>query len=153
DFQHTNLSLYQAVTVATGHVLYYRAEFRADGYSLGDLLYSLALAPGQKKQIVVIDSGHTLLGSESQAISQDESLSASLINERLITDQLAGNINESLRGSSSASTSGVSAGLGIGANVGFLGAALGVAGGTANSSASASQDSARDTSSFFGEKL
>lgn len=153
DSHTTQLSIYQAVTVATGHVLYYRAEFRADGYSLGELLYSLALAPGQKKQIVVIDSAHTLLGSETQAIAQGESLAASLVNERTITDQLGGNINEAMRGSSSSSTSGVSAGLGVGVNVGYIGAALGVAGGTANASASASQDSSRDTSMFFGEKL
>ena len=37
------------MTVSTGHVLHYKSEFRADGYSLGGLLYSLALAPGQKK--------------------------------------------------------------------------------------------------------
>lgn len=153
DFHHTQLSVYQSVTVATGHVLYYRAEFRADGYSLGDLLYSLALAPGQKKQIVVIDSAHTLLGSETQSIGQGESLAASLVNERAITDQVGGSINEAMRGSSSASTSGVSAGLGVGVNLGYVGAALGVAGGTASSSASASQNSSRDTSMFFGEKL
>ncbi len=79
---------------------------------------------------MVIDSAHTLLGSETQAISQSESLAASLINERAIIDQLGGNINEAMRGSSSASTSGVSAGLGVGVNFGFIGGALGVAGGT-----------------------
>ncbi|HYC33472.1 MAG TPA: papain-like cysteine protease family protein, partial [Gemmatimonadales bacterium] len=152
-FHNTRLSVYQAVTVATGHVLHYRAEFRADGYSLGELLYSLALAPGQKKQIVVIDAAHSLLGSETQAISQGESLSATLVNEREILDRLGGNINEAMRGSSSASTSGVSAGLGVGVNLGYIGAALGVAGGTSSSSGSASQNSSRDTSMFFGEKL
>lgn len=148
-----NLTLYQAVTVATGHVLHYRAEFRADGYSLGDLLYSLALAPGQKKQIVVIDSAHALQGAETQNIAQGESLAASLLNERDVADQLGGNISEALRGSSSASTGGVSAGLGGAASMGMFGASLGVAGGYSSSSASASQDSSRGTSMFFGEKL
>jgi hypothetical protein len=152
DF-HSNLSLYQAVTVATGHILHYKSEFRADGYSLGDLLYSLPLAPGQKKQIVVFDSLHTLRGSESQSLSQGERLSANLVDEREIADQLGGGINEALSGSSSATTSGVSAGLGAAGSVGFFGASLGVAGGYANANSQASQNSARNVSQYFGEKL
>lgn len=149
-----DLSLYQAVTVATGHVLYYKAEFKADGYSLGDLLYSLGLAPGQKKQVVVIDSAHQLDGAESQVLSQDESLAASLVAERDITDQIAGGIGESLSGRSSSSTSGISAGHGVSGGFGdFISGTLGVAGGTASSDASASQNSSRTTSAFFGEKL
>lgn len=148
-----NLSFYQTVSVATGHVLHYKALFKADGYSMGDLLYSLALAPGQKKEIVVFDSSHTLLGAESQTISQGERLAAGITDERAITDQLSGNINESTRGSSSANTSGVSAGLGVGALIGPVGAVLGVSGGVANSNSSASQDSSRSVSQFFGEKL
>src|SRR5262249_42946517 len=49
----SRMTLFQAVTVATGHVLHYKSEFKADGYSLGDVVYSLPLAPGQKKEIVV----------------------------------------------------------------------------------------------------
>jgi hypothetical protein len=44
----------QSETVAVGHVLYFKSEFKADGYSLGDLVYSLPLAPGQKKQVVTL---------------------------------------------------------------------------------------------------
>jgi hypothetical protein len=150
---HKNLSIYQSVTVATGHILHYRSEFKADGYSLGDLLYSLALAPGQKKEIVVMESAHSLQGAESQTISQGERLAAGIVDDRAIADQLAGGIDENLRGSSSASTAGVSAGLGVGASLGVVSGALGVAGGYANSNSSASQNSSRNTSQFFGEKL
>ena len=148
-----NLSFYQSVTVATGHILHYKSEFKADGYSMGDLLYSLALAPGQKKQMVVIDATHSLLGAENQSIAQGESLAANLLNDRSITDQLGGNINEALQGSSSASTSGISAGLGVGVSYGGIGASLGVAGGYSNSNSSASQNSSRNVSQFFGERL
>lgn len=150
---HDNLTIYQAVTIATGHILHYRSEFRADGYSLGNLLYSLPLAPGQKKQIVVMDSQHELQGTETQSVIQGEKLASSLVNERAIADQLSGGINEALFGQSSASTSGVSAGLGIGASIGMVSGALGVAGGYANSNSSASQNSSRNTAQFFGEKL
>ena len=148
-----NLSFYQSVTVATGHVLHYKSEFKADGYSLGDLLYSLALAPGQKKQMVIMDSSHTLVGAETQAIAQGEQLAANLVNDRIITDQIGGAIGESLSGSSSASTAGISAGLGVGVSFGGIGGSLGVAGGYSNSNSKASQNSSRDISQSFSERL
>jgi hypothetical protein len=152
DF-HSDLSIYQAVTVASGHLLHYRSEFRADGYSLGDLLYSLPLAPGQKKQLVVFDSSHSLRGSESQTLAQREQLTAGLTADRDIADQLGGGVNEALSGSSDASTSGVSAGLGAAGSAGFFGASLGVAGGYANANSQASQNGARNASQYFNEKL
>src|SRR5439155_22635553 len=103
DEQH--LTLYQAVTVATGHILHYKSEFKADGYSLGDLTYSLPLAPGQKKEIVVVDASHRLVGTETQALSQTERLAAGIIDERTIISGLAGYVGESVRGASSANTS------------------------------------------------
>jgi len=148
-----NLSIYQSVTVATGHILYFKSVFKADGYSLGDLVYSLPLAPGQKKQIVVFESSHSLAGSETQSLSQRESLSADLISDRSITDQLSGGLAENMNGQSNAHTSGMSAGLGVAGSYGGIGGSLGVAGGFANSNSSASQNSSRNISQFFGEKL
>ena len=43
-------TIYQAASVAHGHLLHFKQEWRPDGYSIGDLIYSLPLAPGQKKQ-------------------------------------------------------------------------------------------------------
>jgi hypothetical protein len=151
----------QAVSVATGHILHYRAVVKADGYSLGDLIYSLPLAPGQKKEIVVFDSSHSLVGAETQAISQNERLAMGLVSEREITDQLAGSITESMRGSSQADTRGISAGFGTGGQgYGGTGAyggsgsvVIGVAGGWAQASANAEQNSSRDVAQYFGEKL
>lgn len=148
------LSFYQAVTVATGHILHYKSVFKADGYSLGDLVYSLPLAPGQKKEIVVFESTHSLTGAESQTLSQGERLSAELVSDRFITDQLSGGIDEALRGQSEASTEGFSAGLGVSASFGgMIGGSLGVAGGYSNSNSSASQNSSRNVAQSFGEKL
>ena len=151
----------QAVSVATGHILHYTVVFKADGYSLGDLVSSLPLAPGQKKEIVVFDSSQRLLAGESQQLTQNERLAMGLVDERDITSQLAGSLSEALRGSSSANTSGVSAGFGTGgqgyggtqAYGGSGSAVLGVAGGVAQAGSTAQQDSSRDVSQFFGEKL
>src|SRR5262249_940022 len=156
-----NMTLYQAVTVATGHVLHYKSEFKADGYSLGDVVYSLPLAPGQTKQIVVLDASHRLMGTESQTLSQGERLDAGIFDERTIISNLGGRIAESLRGASSANTSGISArfgtgGQGYGGGEGSGGsgsAVIGIAGGVANANSTARQDSSRDISQFFGETL
>jgi hypothetical protein len=148
-----HLSIYQAVSVAHGHLLHYKSVLKADGYSLGDLLYSLPLAPGQKKQIVVYDWKRSLQASESQQLTQREGLNASVVNDRSIIDDLSGNISEYLRGQSSANTGGVSAGLGIGAILGPVGGVLGVSGGYSSSSSKASQDSSRNTVQAFSEVL
>jgi hypothetical protein len=150
---NAEVSLYQAVKVATGHILHFKSVFKADGYSLGDLLYSLPLAPGQKKQVVVFESAHSLQGAESQTLTQAESLRAELISDRVITDQISGGLSESLSGQSDASTSGFSAGLGASASYGGIGGSLGVAGGYSNSNSSASQNGSRNISQFFSEKL
>jgi hypothetical protein len=163
DDDEQRLTFYQAVTVATGHILHYKSEFKADGYSLGDLVYSLPLAPGQKKEIVVFDASHRLMGTESQTLSQGERLATRIVDERKIISRLGGNITESLRGGSDANTSGISAGFGTGgqgygggSGTGYGGsgsAVIGVAGGVANANSYAWQDSSRDISQFFGEKL
>ncbi|MGA9188105.1 MAG: papain-like cysteine protease family protein [Methanosarcina sp.] len=150
---NSDLSFYQAVQVAHGHLLRYKVVWKADGYSLGDLLYSLPLAPGQKKQIVINELKRTLQGIQQQQLVQREGLNASIINDRSIIDSLSGSINESLRGRSSASTGGVSAGLGIGFIAGAVGGVLGVSGGFANAGSTASQDSARNITQSFSEVL
>jgi Papain-like cysteine protease AvrRpt2 len=148
-----NLSIYQAVTIATGHILHFKAVTKADGYSLGALLYSLALAPGQKKQIVTFDSSHTLRADETQQITQVGNLTANLESGRDINSLLGGDVNEFMQGRSSANTSGFSGGLGASGSLGVVGASLGVAGGTANSNSSTSQNSARGAFAHFNEKL
>jgi hypothetical protein len=157
DPSAASASFAQAVSVATGHILHYKALFKADGYSLGDLTYSLPLAPGQKKEIVVFDATQTMVGAETQQLSQNERLAMGLVDERDIASTLAGRIGETLSGGSSANTSGVSAGGGLaaGGSMGALsaGGTLGISGGTSQSSANASQDGSRDVAQFFGEKL
>ncbi|KAH6850677.1 hypothetical protein B0I37DRAFT_428923 [Chaetomium sp. MPI-CAGE-AT-0009] len=148
-----DMALSQAVTVATGHILHYRSEFRADGYSLGDLIYSLPLAPGQKKQIITMDSAHSLVGSESQAVDQSEDVAAYLSNDRIIIDDIAGNIGESLDGESKASTSGWGASGGAAGGTGMVGGTIGISGGASQSSSSAHQNSARGLAQHFSEQL
>ncbi|PVH71443.1 hypothetical protein DL98DRAFT_660642 [Cadophora sp. DSE1049] len=153
DTLNSAQQLYQAVTVSTGHVLHYKSEFKADGYSLGDLLYSLPLAPGQKKQIVTLEASHSFVGAESQHMNATEKLANSLLSDRTIIDQIAGNIGENMFGSSSASTSGVGGATGGAGSMGYFGGSIGVAGGSSTASSKASQTSGRNMTQFFAERL
>ncbi|KTD15666.1 Papain-like cysteine protease AvrRpt2 [Legionella gratiana] len=142
-------TLYQAVSVAHGHLLQFKSEWIADGYSLGDLLYSLPLAPGQKKQIVVFDWERRESASNTQSVEYEESLYNSLGRDRDIYEITKGVIEEKISGKSSATTASASAGIG-----GFLGGMLfGVSGGVGHSGSTASQNSLRQTSASDLQKI
>lgn len=142
-------TLYQAVEVAHGHLLQFKSEWIADGYSLGDLLYSLPLAPGQKKQIVVFDWERRESAVNEQSVDFNESLQSTLGRDRDILEIAKGTVNENVRGSSRSTTASASAGLG-----GILGGVLfGVSGGFGTSSSRASQDSFRQVSSSDSQRL
>ncbi|HWR14602.1 MAG TPA: papain-like cysteine protease family protein [Terriglobales bacterium] len=141
-------TFYQAATIAHGHVLHFKQIWKADGYSLGDLVYSLPLAPGQKKQVVIFDWDRTEYGRRDEDTHEDEALNSYLSHNRDILDITRGSLAEHMTGGSRASTSGVSGGLGVGIGAMFSSVMVGVAGGFSASSGSASssawQDSSRD---------
>jgi hypothetical protein len=141
-------TFYQATTVAHGHILFYKQTWKADGYSLGDLLYSLPLAPGQKKQIVIFDWDRTEYGRRDEASHEDEALDSYLAHNRDILDITRGSVAEHMKGGSHNETSGSAGGIGGAAGGMFSGVFAGIAGGfsssSGESSSSAWQDSSRD---------
>ncbi len=138
-------TIYQACTIAHGHVLRFKQEWVADGYSMGNLLYSLPLAPGQKKYIAVVDWERREVAARTESLSESESLAASLSRDRDISDVVNGTISESTRGGSSSSGGGIGGGLGVGVISGAVGAVLGIGGGYSSATSSAWQDSSRST--------
>ena len=100
-------TVYQAVSIAHGHLLHFKQEWFHDGYSIGDLLYSLPLAPGQKKQIVVFDWDRKESAANVQQLDYQESLYNSLSRDRDVNEVARATLNENIRGSSEASTWGV----------------------------------------------
>lgn len=142
-------TLYQSVSVAHGHLLHFKSEWIADGYSLGDLIYSLPLAPGQKKQIVVFDWERRESATNTQSLEYEESLYNSLGRDRDIFEITKGVIEENITGKSSATTASASAGIG-----GVIGGVLfGVSGGVGHSGSTASQKSLRQTSASDLQKI
>lgn len=131
---------YQATTVAHGHLVTMKQVWRADGYSLGDLLYSLPLAPGQQKLISILDWERRDEVRRTEHRIATESLSASLSHDRDISDIVRSALHERMDASSRASTSAVGTAVG-----GFIGPIVfGAAGGVSKASSSAQQASSRD---------
>ncbi|MBN8245969.1 MAG: hypothetical protein J0L84_00845 [Verrucomicrobia bacterium] len=130
---------YMATSIAYGHVLHFKQTWVADGYSLGDLLYSLPLAPGQKKQVAIVDFERREQAVNSQQVEYRESLQSLLSRDRDIHEITRGVITESLDASSRAHVA--SGAAGIGGAIGPI--VFGAAGGYSRSWSSASQDSMR----------
>ena len=148
--------VYQAVSIAHGHLLHFKQEWLPDGYSLGDLLYSLPLAPGQKKQIVVFDWDRKESAANVQQLDYQESLYNSLSRDRDINEIARATLNEHIRASSEASSWGVGGGLGIGAIIPIevpIGALLGVGGGYGAGSSSARQSASRTTTASSQQQI
>ena len=130
---------YQATTIAHGHLLTLRQVWRADGYSLGDLLYSLPLAPGQQKLVSVLDWDRSEVAARRAERTEAESLTADLSHDRDISDVISTSLSESMRGSSRADVESVGGGI-----AGFIGPLVfGAAGGVSSAGSTANQTSAR----------
>jgi hypothetical protein len=143
-------TIYQAASIAHGHLLHFKQEWMPDGYSIGDLVYSLPLAPGQKKQIAVLDWERRESAANSQSLDYEETLNNSLVRDRDINEVVSGTLTENIRGNSKASTGGIGFGfgssvMGIIPGLGSFGSLLGISGGTSESGSSGSQNSNRES--------
>lgn len=146
-------TFYQATSIAHGHILHFKQVWRADGYSLGDLVYSLPLAPCQKKQIAIIDWERREAAAREEAETAEERLFASISRDRDISEITQAAAAESLRAGSRSDVESWAAGGGLG--FGIDGFVIGGGGGGGGSSASSSawQDSARQVSASSLQQL
>lgn len=146
-------TIYENTTIAHGHILHFKQLWKADGYSLGDLLYSLPLAPCQEKQIAIIDWDREERAARSEAQSVGESLVAEISRDRDISEIMDSSFRENISASSTNKTSSTSAGLGGG----IFGSIGGLFGGVSHSGASsrstANQNSARNLSASTLNRL
>ncbi|MFZ2157566.1 MAG: hypothetical protein WAV72_15795, partial [Bradyrhizobium sp.] len=142
-------TIYQAASIAHGHLLHFKQEWMPDGYSIGDIVYSLPLAPGQKKQIAVLDWERRESAANSQSLDYEESLNNSLVRDRDVSEIVSGTLAENIRGNSKATTGGIGFGFGSAImgvfNGGSYGGLLGISGGKSSSGSSASQSSSRES--------
>ena len=135
-------TFYQATTIAHGHILQFRQVWKADGYSLGDLLHSIPLAPCQKKQIVTIDWDRREDAVRTEDLSEREFLFANLVRDRDVKEMMDTALSEEIDGGSTAKTYGGGGGLGFA--IGPL--VIGASGGGSGADSEAWQDSSREIS-------
>jgi len=130
-------TFYQAATVAHGHILHFKQIWKASGFSLGDLLYSMPLAPGQKRQVAILDWERREVASRTESLEAEESLTANLTRDRDINEIVSASLKENVVGASLALTASKgssegSSGPGSGAQSALMmvaGSAAGIGGG------------------------
>jgi Papain-like cysteine protease AvrRpt2 len=143
----------QATTIAHGHMLQFRQIWKADGYSLGDLVYSLPLAPCQKKEIVIVDWDRRESAIRSESRVFQERLDARLEHDRGVSEIVKSVLTENVRGGSSSNVWAAGGGFGLGIPIGsgFLG--IGGGGGAGGASSEAWQDSSRSLTASTLQQL
>ena len=140
----------QAVTVSHGRVLSIKQVWRSDGYSMGDLLYSLPLAPLQKKNLAIIDWDRKSGFSMDSTQTNTDTLFNAVGRDRDISEIANSVLSESVRGRSDSGGNSSSGGGGISIlGIGFGGAS----GGSSSAWASSSQDSTRSLAASFVNHL
>ncbi len=139
-------TVYENTTIANGHILHFKQIYKANGYSLGKLLYSLPLAPCQEKQIAIFDWGRREEARRTEEQTVTEQLQADLSHNRTTSELVNSVFLESMRASSTNDTSSTSAGIGGGIG-GFISPVVfGIAGGVSHSGASSTSTAAQDSS-------
>jgi hypothetical protein len=138
-------TIYQAVTIARGHLLEFREVWRADGYSLGDLLHSLPLAPGQRRQVAIVDWERRTIARRAEALEFEEQLQAYVGRDRDLSEIVGSRLSEETAGASRNSTWGVAGGIGAG----FVGAGFGIFGGVAGGASGSRSDAWQESSRRF----
>ncbi len=147
----------QASSLGMGYILNMHQAWVPDGFALGDLLYSLVLAPGEEQRLIVRENKQTYAitdeaeaidaDSESYAMTQDDDTTAAF---NYAMDQLSS-------GKSSYSYSASSWSVGGSASGGIGGAMLGLSGGYSKSSgkgsSSASQSNAHSEASSAAQNF
>ena len=151
---------YQALSVAGGHIMEWRVQWRSNGYSLGDVAHTLTLAPRQTRRIVKMDWHRREASARRETTRFGEEVAQSTFRERDYSDAVQSNLNEWSKGGSSSKTTGASGGLGF--SIGSLVIGGGASHGRASSNSwqqggrsvsAAEEQSLRDAIRQFGDSL
>ncbi|MCM4161762.1 M23 family metallopeptidase [Antarcticibacterium flavum] len=148
----TNMTGFEKI--ATGALLTFNQSWFMQGVTLGQLLHSTALAPGESTRIVVIDWSRKTRASQTESITEQDELTnetrhARSINE--VTNAVATEAQQGFSESSSSSTS-LQVGISEAGDSGLLGAIFG--GGSGGYSEAYAENSAAATSfsSSWGQR-
>lgn len=153
-------AIYQATSVAGGHILEWAVQWRSNGYSLGDVAHTLTLAPRQKRRVVRVDWERRERARRTERTTFVEEVEQTTERERDYNNAVRANLREWSQGSSRSSATGAAGGIGfaIGPVVVGGGAAHGQASSSASQSggralAASEEQSLRDAIRQFGDSL
>jgi hypothetical protein len=153
-----------AASLGLGYILRMSQQWSFQGLGLGDLVYSLPLAPGEQQQMAVFERTDSTAVQESESFSQAETMDQSALSDTSTSATFNSAFNELVNGSSGFSTastttsnaSSSSGGGGISFGIGPIAIGGGGGGSSSNStgsqtgsgSASFSLSGSRDTTSM-----
>jgi hypothetical protein len=130
-----------------GALLTVSQSWYAQGVALGNLLHSVALAPGESTRIAMIDWSRRSTGKQDEAVSEAESLSNVTEHKRAISEVTSAVARESQAGFSETEAKGFSGQSGSATGISFGGLNIGESGGFATS-----DSRAKTFSSSFGRR-
>ncbi|MCZ0962518.1 hypothetical protein [Paracoccus benzoatiresistens] len=153
-------TIYQASSVAGGHVLEWRVQWRSNGYSLGNVAHALTLAPRQTRRIARISWQRREAARRRERTDATDALTQVTTRARDYTDAVQSSLSEWSSGGSKSRTTGVAGGIGFAMGPVVIGG--GAAHGQASSEswqqggrrvAAAEQQQLRDAIRQFGESV
>lgn len=143
--------------LATGALLTFSQSWLSQGLTLGQLLHSLSLAPGESTRIAIVDWSRRTRASASESISESELLSNTMTHSRAISEVTDATATEFQTGRSKtkAESTTEQAGGGFGLSLGFVG--IGGSGGTSTNTtdvmSSSSSFGARDLAASYAQDI
>lgn len=156
-----NASMYpKAATLGLGYIVDMHQVWIPAGLSLGDLVYSLPLAPGEQQRIAIQEASATFSERDSESFSESEFQTFRETQDSSALEVFNSAFREAARGGSAMSSSSSTASGGATASTGIIGAIFGgggVSAGYSNSSSSGStsswQNASRDFTSSAAEDM
>jgi hypothetical protein len=143
--------------LATGALLTFSQSWFSQGLTLGQLLHSLSLAPGESTRVAVVDWSRRTRAAASESISESELLSNTMTHSRAISEVTEATATEFQRGKShtAATSTTEQGGSGFGLDLGPL--AFGGSGGTSTTTtdvmSSSSSFGARDLAASYAQDI
>jgi GH25 family lysozyme M1 (1,4-beta-N-acetylmuramidase) len=145
----SDVSRYQATTVARGHILELRMRWRSNGYSLGTVAKTLTLAPRQTKRIQKIDWQSYTRARRQETTQLSDQVSDTVTRDRDYQDAVQANLSEWAQGESHSTMWAAAGGFGL-ALSGFV---VGGGGGKSHADSSSSQEGGRQTTASEEQRL
>lgn len=146
------VALPKASTLGLGYVVHLQQTWLPAGMSLGDLVYSLPLAPGEQQRIAIEESAKTLTDRTFQTFSEDELQTFRETQDSSAAAAFQSAFDEAASGGSHMDASSQTGSVAAEASTGIIGAIIGgggVSGGYSSSSSSGNTSSWQNTSRDF----